>query len=146
MSTETTLNPIAIFGPVLAMFALVLAVAALMLCERIRQSRAQKLDPQQVATRAQLATAFKDSRCADNFANLFETPVLFYVVCIGLFVTHTVSALLLALAWIYVLFRVAHSVIHCGSNRVMSRFKFFAGSMTALSALWIGWGVTLLQK
>jgi hypothetical protein len=143
---NTDLNPILIFGPVFAMFALVLAVTALMLRERIRQFKAQNLHPQAVPTRAQFAATIKDSRCADHFANLFETPVLFYVACIGLFVTHTVSPLLLFLAWLYVLLRVAHSIAHCGRNVVMTRMKYFAASLAVLSLLWIGWGLACLQK
>lgn len=137
-------NPHLIFGPVFAMLALVLVVTVLTFRERVRQFKAQRLHPQKVSTRSEFTAAIKDSRCADNFANLFETPVLFYVACIGLFVTQTVGAPALALAWAYVLLRVAHSWVHCGSNHVMTRFKLFAASLLALLALWGAWGWALL--
>jgi hypothetical protein len=140
----SSLNPHLIFGPVFAMLALVVVVTVLTFRERVRQFKAQRLHPQKVPTRAEFAQAVKDTRCADNFANLFETPVLFYVACIGLFVTQTVSAPALALAWAYVLLRVAHSWVHCGGNHVMTRFKLFAASLLALLALWGAWGWALL--
>lgn len=63
--------------------------------------------------------------------------------CIGLYETHTVSLLDLALAWIYVLLRMAHSHVHCGSNHVMTRFKCFASSLRVLVALWPVWAWAL---
>jgi hypothetical protein len=140
-----TVNPLAIWGPVFAMMALVLVVAYLTFRERVRQFKALRVHPQKVSTRGEFAAALKDTRCADNFSNLFETPVMFYVACVGLFATQTVSASALALAWVYVLIRVGHSVVHCGSNVVMTRFKFFAASMLVMLALWLVWGLTLLQ-
>jgi hypothetical protein len=145
MEKLMTVNALAIWGPVFAMMALVLVVAYLTFRERVRQFKALHVHPQKVATRGAFAAALKDTRCADNFSNLFETPVMFYVACIGLFVTQTVSPAALILAWVYVLLRVGHSLVHCGSNVVMTRFKLFAGSMLVLLGLWLVWGLTLLQ-
>jgi hypothetical protein len=133
-----SLKPHLIFGPVFAMLALVVVVTAQTFRERVRQFKAQRLHPQQVSTRSEFTVAIKDSRCADNFGNQVETPVPFHVACIGLFVTQTVSASGLALAWAYVLLRVGHSWVNCGSNHVMTRFKLFAASPLALLALWGG--------
>lgn len=146
MPTQISSTSSAIFGPVFAMLCLVLVIAALTLRERIRQFKAQRLHPQKVPTRAEFAAAIKDTRCADNFANLFETPVMFYVTCVGLYVTQTVSPLALALAWVYVATRIGHSVVHCNSNHVMTRFKWFTASLTVLLSLWVVWGVALLGQ
>ena len=86
-----SVNPLAIWGPVFAMMALVLVVTVLTFRERVRQFKAMRLHPQKVSTRGEFAAALKDTRCADNFSNLFETPIMFYVACIGLFVTQTVT-------------------------------------------------------
>jgi hypothetical protein len=140
-----TVNPLAIWAPVFAMMALVLVVAYLTFRERVRQFKALRVHPQKVSTRSEFAAALKDTRCADNFSNLFETPVMFYVACIGLYVTQTVSISALVLACMYVLLRVGHSVVHCGSNVVFTRFKLFAASMLVLLGLWLVWGLTLLH-
>lgn len=136
----------AIWGPIFALWGLTAVVMALTLRERIRQFRAQRLHPQKVATRAAFAAAIQDTRCADNFSNLFETPVLFYVACLGIYVTHNVSMSTLSLAWLYVVLRVGHSVVQCGSNHVMTRFKVFAASLATLLALWLLWGWALLTS
>jgi hypothetical protein len=127
------------------MMALVLVVTVLTFRERVRQFKAMRLHPQKVSTRGEFAAALKDTRCADNFSNLFETPVMFYLACIGLFVTQTVTLGALLLAWAYVLLRVGHSAVQCGRNVVMTRFKLFAGSLLALLGLWVAWGWTLWQ-
>lgn len=137
-------NPTLIFGPVFALMALVLIVAVRMFRERVRQFKAQRLHPQKVSTRSAFSAAIQDTRCADNYANLFESPVLFYGVCMGLYVTHTVSMSAIVLAWAYVLIRFAHSFVQCGSNHVMTRFKLFAASLLVLAALCVVWGWALL--
>jgi hypothetical protein len=52
-----------------------------------------------------------------HLANLFEAPVLFYVIIIIAFVTQQTGLLPLVLAWAYVVLRYAHSYVHLTSNR-----------------------------
>src|SRR5688500_19632980 len=47
--------------------------------------------------------------CNRNFMNLLEMPVLFYVVCISLYVTKNADGASVALGWVYVGLRVLHS-------------------------------------
>src|ERR1700759_3847443 len=47
-----------------------------------------------------------------NYMNLLELPLLFYVLALSLYVTHSVSNLQFTLAWIYVALRVGHSLVH----------------------------------
>ena len=69
--------------------------------------------------------------------NLLELPVLFYVVCLMFFVTGTVSALVLEIAWAYVGFRLAQTLIHVTYNNVIHRLTMFAVSNFILVTLWI---------
>ena len=105
-----------------------------------------RLHPQKAPTRKEFAAVMQDTRCSDNFQNLFETPVMFYVVCLGLYASQTVSLAPVVLAWLYVLTRYAHSWVHCGSNKVMWRFRCFAASVFTLIALWTIWGFALLTR
>ena len=82
---------------------------------------------------------------AYNFKNLFELPVLFYVLCLYFYVTATAGTAEVFAAWLFLLFRVVHSVIHCTANIVMARFLTYCA---AAFALWfmLGralWGVYL---
>ena len=93
------------------------------------------------------ASAFKLGESADvptelvvlnrHFMNLLQMPVLFYVVCISLFVTHAVDSTSVWLAWLYVALRGIHSLIHLTTNRVVHRLIPFALSHFLLLGLWL---------
>ncbi len=72
-----------------------------------------------------------------NYMNLLELPILFYVVCLVLFVTSSSSPHAIKLAWAYVALRIIHSLIHLSYNNVMHRLAIFATSNFVLVALWI---------
>lgn len=74
---------------------------------------------------------------AENFTNIFEMPVLFYVMVGFVYMTQTLSPALLGLAWIFVALRAVHSAIHLSYNRVMHRFMVY---ITSCLVLWIMWG------
>jgi hypothetical protein len=132
------MNRYVIFWPAVAMVLLTCAVWLRMYFIRVNEMRRLRIHPQSVATSAKAAERLVDTRAADNFRNLFELPVLFYVALGIAFAIGAVDLPLLALAWLFVALRVAHSVIHCSYNRVMHRFAaYVAGGFV----LWAIWGV-----
>ncbi len=133
----------AIFLPALAMVALTSIVLAVMFSRRVAQMKRDRIHPQKVATSQQAAALYTDVAPADNFRNLFEMPVLFYLALVVAALTAQVSSLVLGLAWAYVAARVVHSVIHCSYNKVMHRFRAYALSVFVLLALWcvLGYGL-----
>lgn len=72
---------------------------------------------------------------ADNYNHLFEMPTLFYAVALVLAVLGDASTLSLALAWAYVVLRVAHSVWQSLVNDIPKRFALFSLSSLVLLAL-----------
>jgi hypothetical protein len=76
---------------------------------------------------------------ARNFSNLFEVPVLFYVVAILFYLTGPVTGLSLGLAWLFFVSRVIHSLIHLGPNKITPRFVAFALGVLAQIGLFIYW-------
>ena len=72
-----------------------------------------------------------------NYMNLLELPILFYVVCLLIFVTSSTSSQAIQLAWAYVVLRIIHSLIHLSYNNVMHRLTAFALSNFALISLWV---------
>lgn len=126
----------AVFLPVLALVALTCAVWCRMFVVRIRQMKRERIHPQSVDTSAKAVARLTDSRVADNFRNLFELPVLFYAAALFAWVGGHVTPAFLALSWLFVALRVAHSAIQCTYNRVMHRFQaYFAGAVV----LWVLW-------
>lgn len=81
-----------------------------------------------------------------NFVNLFEMPVLFYALCLALYVTRGVSEVMLVVAWIYVVLRVVHSLIHVSYNKIMHRFTIYAISNLVLLAMWIMFAARLYRQ
>jgi hypothetical protein len=124
----------AIFGPFLALMLLTLAVWVYMYVRRIAFIQRERIDPRQLEIPGELArlSPAAISNPSDNLKNLFELPVLFYALVLLLFVTERVDAAYLVAAWIFVVFRIAHSFVHCTFNRVMVRFSCYLAASLAL--------------
>lgn len=138
--------PRAIFLPAFAMVVLTLVVWLRMYTTRVAQMKRERIHPQAVATSAQAAAKLTDSRAADNFRNLFELPVLFYLALVVAAVCGLVNTTTLALAWLFVLLRVIHSAIHCGYNKVMHRFQAYLAGGVVLWLLWAWLGYQLFLR
>lgn len=134
----------AILLPPIALALLTGFVAMRMLSTRIHEMRTHRIHPNQVALASQAAQKFQDTRAADNFRNLFEMPLLFYVLCGFLAITRLTTPLLLACAWGYVVLRACHSWIHLTNNKVIRRFQVFVASMIVLYVMWGIFAVKLL--
>jgi len=78
-----------------------------------------------------------------NYMNLLELPMLFYVVCVVLYVTGAASTTTIALAWAFVGLRIAHSLIHLTYNHVLHRLAAFSAANVALVLLWVSAGLHL---
>jgi len=125
-----------VFWPAVAMALLTFVVWLRMYASRVGEMRRLRIHPQAVATSSGAAASFVDTRAADNFRNLFELPVLFYAALGLAFAIDAVDGAVLALAWLFVALRVAHSLIHLGANRVMHRFVAYAAGGFVLWTLW----------
>ncbi len=131
------MEPKLILYPLLAMFLLTCLVAATMLRRRIAFYKQNRVHPQKTATSAQMTAVMPDSRAPDNFRNLFELPVMFYVSALTIYATSLICMPHLILAWGYVIARYVHSFIQCTSNVVMHRFYAFVTSGVFLVSIWL---------
>jgi hypothetical protein len=124
----------AIFGPFFATMALTIAVWVFMYIRRIRFIQGNRLSPQDLAVPGALAQLSPPavSNPSDNLKNLFEIPVLFYALALYLFATGQVDGLSVGAAWVFVVFRVAHSAVHCTFNHVLLRFYLYLVSTLAV--------------
>ena len=77
------------------------------------------------------ASAKQITKQADrNLINLFEFPILFYAICIVLYVSGKVDAFFVVLGYWFVGLRVAHSFYHIFING-------FIGDMPLRALLWL---------
>ena len=125
----------AIFGPFFATIFLTLLVWVYMYARRIAFIRGHELSPKDLAVPGALAQLSPPevSNPSDNLKNLFEIPVLFYAIALHLFATSQVDAAYVGAAWVFVVFRVLHSAVHCTFNLVMLRFYLY---LVATLAVW----------
>lgn len=124
----------AIFGPFLGTMSLTLIVWLYMYTRRLSYLFRNKVDYRKINTREKAAVVVPEeiSYASDNFKNLFELPLLFYAICLYLFVTGSIDTPYLVAAWWFFGFRVVHSFIHCTSNVVPHRFGAYVISAIGL--------------
>ncbi len=78
------------------------------------------------------------------YHNQFQLPVLFYVLTILAIITRHADYLFVALAWVFVLARIAHAYIHSTTNYVRHRFNAFLVGALVLLVMWIIFAVQIL--
>jgi hypothetical protein len=124
----------AIFGPFFATMLLTLVVWVYMYVRRIAFIQGNELSPADLAVPGALAQISPPavSNPSDNLKNLFEIPVLFYAIALHLFATGQVDAAYVAAGWVFVVFRILHSAVHCTFNLVMLRFYLYLISTLAV--------------
>jgi hypothetical protein len=126
-----------ILQPFLALILLTFIVWTYMYVQRIRFTLAHRISPQRIATPELISSVLPEhvNRPSNNLKNLFELPVIFYVVCGVSLALHQTSPGLTTLAWIYVGLRTVHSAIHCTVNVVALRFAAYFASSIILWAM-----------
>ena len=138
---------VVILYPLLVLVALTAVVWARMYVTRVAEIRRLRLRLQDIADAAQAEKALSGVAAAsDNFSNLFEIPVLFYMLVVLLYVTGSSDALNVGGAWLFVLLRVLHSLIHLTSNRVKYRFPAYFIATLLMWLMWARFGWQLLGR
>lgn len=127
--------------PIFAMVLLTFSIATLMAFARINSVRTGKISI------GYFRTMNGDSpeyllKLGRHFSNLFEVPVLFYVAGTLSIAQNVEHELLPVFAWLFVLFRLIHAVIHITYNNVIHRMlAFISGSLCVL----IIWGILVFS-
>lgn len=120
--------------PMAGMLGLTLVVWIRLFVQRIGYMNANGVDVELMKSPAntQELIPAEASTASNNFKNLLEMPVLFYVVCLYLTVFGQVDSLHVTCAWVFVGLRCVHSLIHCSYNRVIHRFIAYLLSSIAV--------------
>ena len=137
MSLQAILLPL--FVEVILTFALLFWMAPL----RGRDFSSGAVRPEDVALR-EPNWPKRTTQVANAFSNQLELPVLFYVLTILAYVTHQAGVLFVALAWVFVIFRLLHAYIHVTSNIVRLRGALFGVAAVALAVNWVIYIVEVL--
>jgi len=133
--------------PLLAQVLLTFLVWIYLYVTRLWEIQQKDIRPQQLARRSDGQSLLTESAGpSDNFKNLFEMPVLFYLAVVLSLVLLIQDDLLVKLSWGFVILRAIHSVIHCTYNRVLHRFTVYVASTLALILIWFRLGLYVLTQ
>lgn len=120
--------------PLLGMMVLTSVVWLWMFVKRFAYISANNIAPDKLKTPEQVSANIPTALAgpANNLKNLFELPVIFYVLCLYLMLSNTVDNTQVICAWVFMVFRALHSVVHCSYNNVNHRFLMYLVSSVAL--------------
>ena len=135
-------NP-AILYPLFVLVAWTMVVLCLIPVVRVRSVRQREISADDFKYGESAKVPGYVSLPNRNYMNLLELPMLFYVVCIVLYVTVGASYVAIVVAWLYVVLRIVHSLVHLTYNKVLHRLTAFTLSNVALGVLWVLAGLHL---
>ena len=119
--------------PLLGLVIWTLIVWCWMYVRRIPAMQKAKIEPQSALHPGALTSLPTDARVvADNYNHLHEQPTIFYALAIYSHLVGVADAFNIALAWGYVVLRIAHSLAQIVVKRVIVRFSLFALSTIVL--------------
>ena len=123
-----------IFVPVIIQVLMTLLVYVRLIKVKIRELRAGNVNRDRLALHED---AWPESvlQINNNIRSQFELPVLFYVLAAILWALDSAHGLAMAAASVFVLSRIAHALIHLGSNYVPNRRRTFT----------VGWWVLMFM-
>jgi hypothetical protein len=82
-------------------------------------------------------------RFTNALRNQYETPTLFYAVCLAAYVTGNANMVMITLAFAYAILKTVHIIIHIMTNNIRYRRPVFALSWLVLIAMWLALAVKL---
>jgi hypothetical protein len=79
----------------------------------------------------------RTTQVSNAYSNQIELPTLFYVLTILAYFSHHAGYLFVALAWVFVIFRVLHACVHVTSNNLSLRGALFGLGSVVLAVMWV---------
>ena len=77
------------------------------------------------------------AKVSQNYDNLLELPILFYLLAVCLFITDKVDMAQLLLAWLFIASRYVHSYIHITDNKLRPRMRAFLLGVLLVIVMWV---------
>lgn len=104
---------------------------------RVQAVRSRVVHPRDVALR-QLNWPPKVLQVTNAYQNQLELPILFYVVVVlTLTQLAIIPTVMVVFAWLFVVLRLVHALIHVTTNDLSRRFFLFLAGAVVLLAMWL---------
>jgi len=136
-------SQVAIVYPLLVQVALTLGLLLWLAVRRTRALRGREVHARDIAL-GQPNWPAEITQIGNCFRNQFETPVLFYVLVLLVLNLRMSDIVLVALAWIFVLTRLAHAYVHTTSNILRLRGGIYGIGLLVLCVMWIWFALRFL--
>ena len=132
--------------PIIALVLWTLIMQGWMLLTRIPAMTSRNIDISEAERTADLATKLPKQVMwkADNYNHLMEQPTIFYATALALALAGLGADLNVILAWVYVVSRVVHSIVHSTTNNVPIRFGLFVIGTLALLVMAVNGVIALI--
>jgi hypothetical protein len=138
-----------IFAPIVALAAWTLAMMAWMYSVRFPAMRRQGISLKgRIGSKTGSLDGVVEDRVqwkAHNYNHLLEQPTIFYAIAIVLALNGEDHGIPLLLAWAYVAFRIAHSLVQAIVNVVRWRFFLFLGGSLCLAGMILCAAICLIR-
>ncbi|MDG1417045.1 MAG: MAPEG family protein [Maricaulis sp.] len=122
-----------ILTPMLAMIVWTFVMWTWMYATRIPAMRKARINPSKMKLKSEMDVLPNEvKRIADNYNHLHEQPMVFFALVVYLHLTGQTGDLMVGLAWLYVVLRIAHSLIQALWNFIPARFFVFSASTVVL--------------
>lgn len=131
-----------VLAPVFVQVALTFVLFLWMGRLRIHDIRSGAVRPADIVL-GQPNWSTKTTQVINAFRNQFELPVLFYLVSVLALFTARAGTTLVALAWLFVVTRLLHALIHVTTNNLRRRALLYAAGGFVLIAMWLDYFVEL---
>ena len=118
------MNQTALLTPVLVLVLWTFTIFLIMAYGRLKYTKNPQKDAAHTKDLRGLMPAWVE-RTSDNYNHLFEQPVAFYTLTICIAIINNFDALMIQLAWAYVILRIVHSLWQLTFNIVVVRFGIF---------------------
>jgi len=125
----------AIFWPVIVQVALIYLLYYMLFTRRQAAVKAGKVRLSQL--RDNVTEPAETLFLRNNLTNQYELPVLFIAGCIALYAAGYATIVPVILAWVFVILRIAHAIVHVGQNRMRHRVPIFIAGFVVNGLLWL---------
>lgn len=131
------MNAFNLIYPMFAMVVLTTVVLVKLFRSRVRAVKEHKISAAYFRTYQGESEPESTIKLSRHFSNVFEAPVLFYVVSLAAMITNHATLPMFTLAWLYVLLRALHAFVHIGGNRIGKRIQAYMASWVVLLLMWV---------
>ena len=131
----------AIFWPVIVQVALIYVLYYMLFTRRQAAVKAGTARLSQY--RDNVAEPAETLFLRNNLTNQYELPMLFIAGCIAIYATGHATVVPVILAWIFVISRIVHAIVHVGHNRLRHRVPIFIAGFAVNGMLWLWLAVNI---